>query len=245
MRNAVVFLSLSAVLLAAPPVGAQRRQTPAASSAPAIDSAVYSQLHFRHIGPEGNRVTSVAGVPGDAGTYYAGAASGGLWKTVDGGVHWDAVFDDQPVSSIGALAVAPSDPNVVWAGTGEPFIRSHISVGWGVYKSTDAGKGWTRMGLENTGRIGRIVIDPRNPDVVLVAALGHAYGPQPERGVFRTKDAGKTWEQVNKCLARFNPAVRSPPVRERQVDVRPCAGGTLDTLTEPEVFFQAPISPRP
>src|SRR5512147_1403770 len=196
MRNAVVFLSLSAVLLAAPPVGAQRRQTPAASSAPAIDSAVYSQLHFRHIGPEGNRVTSVAGVPGDAGTYYAGAASGGLWKTVDGGVHWDAVFDDEPVSSIGALAVAPSDPNVVWAGTGEPFIRSNVSVGWGVYKSTDAGKHWTKMGLDSTGRIARIVVHPTNPDIVYVAALGHLYGPQQERGIYRTSDGGKTWERV-------------------------------------------------
>ncbi|MGQ0701537.1 MAG: VPS10 domain-containing protein [Gemmatimonadales bacterium] len=164
--------------------------------APAIEPALYERLQYRHVGPEGNRLPAVAGVPGDPLTYYAGAASGGIWKSSDGGVHWNPIFDGQPVSSIGALAVAPSDPNVVWAGTGESFIRSHISVGWGVWKSTDAGKSWSKMGLDRTGRIARIVIDPRNPDVVLLAALGHAYGPQPERGIFRTADGGKTWEKV-------------------------------------------------
>src|SRR6266566_8103921 len=138
----------------------------------------------------------VAGVVGDASTYYAGAASGGVWKTTDGGIHWQPIFDDQPVQSIGALAVAPSDPNVIWAGTGETFIRSHISIGNGIYKSTDAGKTWASMGLEKTGRIGRIVIDPRDPNVVCACALGHAYGPQQERGVFRTTDGGKTWERT-------------------------------------------------
>ena len=153
-------------------------------------------LRYRYIGPVGNRLTSVVGVPGQPNIYYVGAASGGIFKTIDGGVHWDPIFDDQPVSSIGSLAIAPSDPNIVWAGTGEAWIRSHISVGQGIYKSTDAGKTWTLMGLEKTGRIGRIVIDPRNPDVVLAAAVGHAYGPQPERGVYRTADGGKTWERV-------------------------------------------------
>ena len=157
---------------------------------------VYSQLKWRYIGPTGNRVTSVAGVPGDPLVYYAGAASGGIFKTIDGGIHWDAIFDDQPVASIGSLAVAPSDPNVVWAGTGEPFIRSHISVGQGIYKSTDAGKTWLLAGLEKTGRIARIAIDPSNPNIVLACALGHAYGPQPERGVFRTIDGGRTWERT-------------------------------------------------
>ena len=120
MRFALVLLGGA---LVASPVQSQRRNAPAAA-APAIDTAAYAQLHFRHIGPEGNRVSAVAGVIGDPATYYAGAASGGIWKTTDGGIHWEPVFDDQPVSSIGALAVAPSDPNVVWAGTGEPFIRS-------------------------------------------------------------------------------------------------------------------------
>jgi photosystem II stability/assembly factor-like uncharacterized protein len=157
---------------------------------------ILGALRYRHIGPTGNRLTSVVGIPGQPNIYYVGAASGGVWKTTDGGVHWDPIFDAQPVSSIGALAIAPSDPNIVWAGTGEPWIRSHISVGEGVYKSTDAGKTWKLMGLEKTGRISRVVIDPKNPDVVLVGALGHAYGPQPERGVFRTTDGGRTWERV-------------------------------------------------
>lgn len=153
-------------------------------------------LRYRYIGPVGNRVTSIAGVPGQPYIYYAGAASGGIFKTIDGGVRWEAIFDGQPVSSIGSLEVAPSDPNIVWAGTGEACIRSHISVGAGIYKSTDAGKTWKLMGLEKTGRIGEIVIDPKNPDVVMACALGHAYGPQQERGVFRTTDGGKNWERV-------------------------------------------------
>lgn len=153
-------------------------------------------LRYRYIGPVGNRVTCVVGIPGQPNIYYVGAASGGIWKTIDGGTHWDPVFDDQPVSSIGSLAIAPSDPNTIWAGTGESHIRSHISVGAGIYKSTDAGKTWKLMGLEKTGRIARIVIDPRNPDNVLVAAMGHSYGPQPERGVFRTTDGGRNWERV-------------------------------------------------
>ncbi|MGH2625388.1 MAG: WD40/YVTN/BNR-like repeat-containing protein, partial [Anaerolineales bacterium] len=175
---------------------AQARRTAPAVPGTAIDTALYVQLRYRHIGPEGNRVSSVAGVPSDRSVYYAGAASGGIFKTTDAGLHWRAIFDAQPVSSIGALAVAPSDPNVVWAGTGENSIRSNISVGWGVFKSTDAGKTWTRAGLENTGRIGRIAIHPQNPDIVFMAAVGHAYGPQPDRGVYRTTDGGKTWERV-------------------------------------------------
>jgi photosystem II stability/assembly factor-like uncharacterized protein len=157
---------------------------------------VLGGLRYRHIGPTGNRLTSVVGIPGQPNIYYVGAASGGIWKTTDAGVHWDPIFDSQPVSSIGALAIAPSNPSIVWAGTGEPWLRSHISVGQGIYKSTDAGKTWTLMGLEKTGRISRVVIDPKNPDIVLVGALGHAYGPQPERGVFRTTDGGKTWQRV-------------------------------------------------
>ena len=153
-------------------------------------------MRYRYIGPAGNRVTSVVSVPGQPNIYYVGAASGGIFKTTDGGVHWDPIFDGQPVSSIGSLGIAPSDPNVIWAGTGEAHIRSHISVGAGIYKSTDAGKTWKLMGLEKTGRIGRIVIDPKNPDIVLAAAMGHSYGPQPERGVFRTADGGKTWDRV-------------------------------------------------
>ena len=157
---------------------------------------ILGAMRYRYIGPMGNRVTSVVSIPGQPNIYYVGAASGGIWKTTDGGIHWDPIFDGQPVSSIGSLAIAPSDPNIIWAGTGEAHIRSHISVGAGIYKSTDAGKTWKLMGLEKTARIGRIVIDPKNPDVVLAAAMGHSYGPQPERGVFRTSDGGKTWDRV-------------------------------------------------
>ena len=156
----------------------------------------YSQLSWRYIGPEGNRFSAAAGIPGDPSTYYVGAASGGIYKTTDGGVNWQPMFDDQPVQSIGALAVSVSDPSIVWAGTGEGKIRSHISLGQGIYKSTDAGKTWTLMGLDQTGRIPRLVIDPKNPDIVLACALGHAYGPQPDRGVFRTTDGGKTWAKT-------------------------------------------------
>ncbi len=161
-----------------------------------VQPSQYDQLQFRHIGPVGNRVSSVAGVASDRFTYYAGAATGGVWKTGDAGLHWRPVFDDQPVHAIGALAVAPSDPNVVWAGTGETFIRSNISIGNGVWKSTDAGETWTHMGLEGPGRIGRVTIHPTNPDIVYVAQLGHAYQPQDIRGVWRTMDGGDTWEHV-------------------------------------------------
>src|SRR5512143_3772070 len=175
---------LLTLLLAPAVVGAQ------------ADTLAYSRLKYRYIGPEGNRISTVTGVIGNPSVIYAGAASGGIFKSTDGGIHWAPIFDSQPVASIGALMVAPSDPNVGWAGTGEPFIRSHISLGWGAFKSLDAGRTWTRMGLENTGRIARVVIDPRDPDHVYVAALGHLYGPQAEKGVYRTTDGGKNWEKV-------------------------------------------------
>ena len=180
--------ALVGALLAMTAVSAQPRTTPGPE--------VYSRLHWRTIGPEGNRFSAAAGVPGDPYTYYVGAASGGIWKTTDGGVNWASIFDAQPVQSIGSLAVAQSDPNVVWAGTGEGKIRSHISVGQGVYRSVDAGKTWTLLGLEQTGRIPRLVVHPKDPDTALVCALGHAYGPQPERGVFRTTDGGRTWAKT-------------------------------------------------
>ena len=162
----------------------------------APDPSSYGELEWRNLGPEGNRFSAAVGIPGDPYTYYVGAASGGVYKTTDGGVNWDEMFDDQPVQSIGSLAVAATDPNIVWAGTGEGKIRSHISVGQGAYKSTDAGATWTLMGLEPTGRIPRLLIHPTDPNIVFVCALGHSYGPQPERGVFRTTDGGESWERV-------------------------------------------------
>ncbi len=161
-----------------------------------IPAGLFDELTARHIGPLGNRVVAVTGVAGDPNVYYAGAASGGIFKTTDGGAHWQPIFDRQRVASIGALAVAPSDPNVVWAGTGETFLRANVSIGDGIYRSTDGGETWEHRGLAATGRIGRVIVHPTDPDVVWVAALGHCYGPQEERGVYRTEDGGDTWQHV-------------------------------------------------
>jgi photosystem II stability/assembly factor-like uncharacterized protein len=162
-----------------------------------IDPKTYGGMKWRLIGPfRGGRAITVAGVPSQPYTYYFGAVSGGVWKTTDGGLTWDPLFDKQSISSIGAIAVADSDPNVIYAGSGEACIRGNISFGDGVYKSTDAGKTWTNVGLKETRHIGDVIIHPANPDIVFVAALGHAYGPNPERGIFRTRDGGKTWEKV-------------------------------------------------
>jgi len=155
-------------------------------------------FRFEYVGPpSAGRIASVAGVPGDPSAYYAGAASGGIWKTTDSGQTFTPIFDHEPVQAIGALAVAPSDPKIVWAGTGEAWaIRDADIMGDGVYKSTDGGATWTHLGLTETGRIGRIVIHPTNPDIVFVCALGRTTGPQQERGVYRTTDGGKTWQRV-------------------------------------------------
>ena len=161
-----------------------------------LPSEQLGAMTYRHIGVVGNRIASVAGVAGDPLVYYVGAASGGLWKSEDGGTTWRPLFDDQDVHSIGALAVSLSDPQTVWAGTGEPHIRSNVTIGNGVYLSTDGGENWRHMGLDATGRISRIVIHPTDPDVVYVAALGHAHAPQQERGIYRTTDGGRTWEHV-------------------------------------------------
>ena len=167
-----------------------------ATAASAGAEGRFDALRWRHIGPVGNRVSAVHGVPGDPNTYYFGAASGGVFRSDDGGVHWTPVFDDQPVLSVGAIAVSRADPNVVWVGTGEAHIRSNVSLGNGVYRSTDRGDTWTHTGLEPSGRISRIATHPDDPDTAWVAALGHLYGPQQERGVFRTTDGGRSWERV-------------------------------------------------
>ena len=163
---------------------------------PTLDTAFIKVPSWRFVGPDGNRVIAVSGVPGEYRTYYAGAASGGLFKSTNGGIGWVPVTDSLRVSSVSAVAVAPSDPNVVWFGTGETFLRSNVSIGDGVYRSTDAGQHWDHMGLDNTGRIGRVLIHPTNPDLVYAAAQGHGYGPQADRGLWRTTDGGKQWKKV-------------------------------------------------
>ncbi len=166
-------------------------------AAQAVDTTAYAALPFRTIGPEGNRAIAVTGVPGNPMVAFVGAASGGVWKTEDGGVNWRPTFDDMDAQSIGSLAIAPTATNEVWAGTGETFIiRPALAMGNGIYKSTDGGEHWQHMGLDSVGRIGRIVIHPRDKDIVYACALGHAYGDQQERGVYRTKDGGKTWEHL-------------------------------------------------
>jgi len=154
-------------------------------------------MQWRQIGPfRGGRALAIEGVVGEPDTYYFGAVAGGVWKTVDGGANWTPLFDKEDISSIGAIAVASSDHNVVYAGTGEAAIRGNTTYGIGVYKSIDAGKTWKNIGLKDSRQIGALIVDPRNADVVLVAALGHAFGPNSERGIFRTSDGGKTWVKV-------------------------------------------------
>ncbi len=182
----VAALSVLALIACALPAAAQ-----------AINENTFKGMKWRLVGPfRGGRVLAVTGVEGNTKTYYFGAVAGGVWKTVNGGVTWTPVFDKQSIASIGAIAVAPSDANVIYAGTGEACIRGNISYGNGVYKSLDGGKTWTHVGLADTRHIAKVLVDPRNPDVVFVAALGHAYGPNAERGVFRSTDGGKTWQKV-------------------------------------------------
>jgi len=153
-------------------------------------------LEYRLIGPAaGGRVSRVAGVAGDPLTYYAATAAGGVWKSVNGGGKWTSVFDDQPVSSIGSIAVAPSDPNVIWVGSGEANIRGNVGEGNGIYRSTDAGSTWSHVWTAE-GQIGTMAVHPDNPDVAFAAVLGSPFGPGPERGVYRTTDGGETSQQV-------------------------------------------------
>jgi len=157
----------------------------------------FKGMKYRLVGPfRGGRSLTAAGVAGDPTTYYFGATGGGVWKSTDGAMTWSSVFDKQTVGSIGSLAVAPSDPNVIYVGTGEACIRGNISQGDGIFKSVDGGKNWHNVGLRDSRAIGKVIIDPKNADVVYVAALGHPFGPNSERGVFRTTDGGKSWDKV-------------------------------------------------
>ena len=158
---------------------------------------LYSEMHWRQIGPmRGGRGRSVVGVPGQPSLFYVGFDNGGVWRTTDYGASWEPLFDRESTGSIGAIAVAPSNPSIIYVGSGAGIIRPDLATGDGIYKSTDAGRTWTRLGLFDSQMIAMIEVDPRNPDRLFVAVLGHPYGPNPERGVFRSTDGGRTFEKV-------------------------------------------------
>ena len=195
-----LFSLLMLILAVAPALAAPAKPapTPEAKKTGLQDLPELKALKYRLVGPAwGGRVARVTGVPGDPHIYYAATASGGVWKSNDGGVNWSPIFDDQPVSSIGSIAVAPSDPNVVYVGSGEANIRGNVAPGNGIYKSLDAGKTWNHVWTQE-GQIGQMAVHPTNPDIAFAAVLGHAFGPNPERGVYRTTDGGRTWKQVLK-----------------------------------------------
>src|SRR6266851_1487164 len=156
-----------------------------------------AEMRWRPIGPfRGGRTKAITGVPSQPNVFYIGAVNGGVWKTTDFGRTWTPIFDDQPTGSIGAIAVAPSDPNIVYVGSGEGLARPDLSVGDGIYKSTDAGRTWTHLGLRDGQQIPHIIVDPRNANRLFVAVLGHPYGPNDERGVYRSTDGGRSFQKV-------------------------------------------------
>jgi photosystem II stability/assembly factor-like uncharacterized protein len=201
----VFSLFFSGVLLAQKTSPEKPGSSPAAQATPKTETPeaaknedpMFKGMKYRVVGPfRGGRSLTASGIPGDPSTYYFGATGGGVWKSTDGALTWTSVFDKEGTSAIGSLAVSPSDPNIVYVGTGEACLRGNISHGDGVYKTLDGGKTWKNTGLRDSRAIGKVIVNPTNPDIVFVAALGHPYGPNAERGIFRTMDGGKTWEKV-------------------------------------------------
>jgi len=192
-RRSCVFLI--AVLIATPAIFLVLLS--ALAAAQQYNESLMKGMKWRVVGPfRGGRVLAVTGIPGDPYTFYFGGVAGGVWRTIDGGSSWTPLTDKEPFASVGSIAVAESNPGVIYVGTGESCIRGNISYGNGVYKSTDGGKTWTNLGLKDTQHIAKVLVHPRNPDLVYVAALGHAYGPNPDRGVYRSTDGGKNWEKI-------------------------------------------------
>ncbi len=212
-QTPVALIAATTLALAAAPGRADAQRGRAAQPAstathPAYDPALYSDpsatnpafkaLRWRLVGPfRGGRVDAVTGDPTKPLVHYFGAVNGGVWKTTNAGMSWDNITDGKTdISSVGAITVAPSDPNVIYVGTGESQLREDLTYGTGVYRSTDGGESWQHLGLAETQQVTAIRVHPSNPDVAYVAAIGHAFGPNPERGVFRTMDGGNSWKKI-------------------------------------------------
>src|SRR3954453_512937 len=187
IRSVALLIFASLILLVLPVVAWAQPYNP----------NLYSGLRWRMIGPfRAGRVNAVSGVVGQPDTFYFGSVGGGVWKTTNAGRTWNPVFDSASSASIGAIGVAPSNPSVVYVGTGEADMRDSIQFGDGMWKSIDAGKTWKQSGLESTKQIGRVIVDPKNPNVVFAAVLGNVYTSSPDRGIYRSKDGGATWQKV-------------------------------------------------
>src|SRR6476620_758032 len=198
-RRLYLFIPLlAAVAVAYPSAQPAQSSRPAAALTAPVDPALFKGMKYRLVGPSrGGRVTTVTGVPSQPRTFYMGVASGGLFRTTDGGGTWTPIADGKiPLGSMGSIAVADSDPNILYVGTGSDGVRSNVSTGRGVYRTVDGGATWQFVGLYNAGQIGAVRIHPSNPDIVWVAAYGDAFKKNPERGVFKTEDGGKTWRKV-------------------------------------------------
>ncbi len=200
LASLALLIALAAAPAAARAAAATREpaRAPSRAGAGEYDPSLFSALRWRLVGPfRGGRASAVTGVRGEPHVFYMGACGGGVWRTTDTGQHWECISDSSfGTGSVGAIGVAPSDPNVIYVGMGEETIRGNVSHGDGVYRSTDGGHTWAHVGLEQTSQISRVRVDPRNPDVVYVAAIGHLFGPNPERGIFRSKDGGRSWERI-------------------------------------------------